>query len=117
MTIVKSLFIGVIAFVFIACVNNKSGVININEVDYPDGINVIIHNKDLRSDLEIISTRLVNSKYKKQVQLVINNTSSDTYYMIIGHEWTDSRGSIINNHMLKSRITLKAAKVRFIATQ
>ena len=108
MSIIKTLLIGALAFIFVACANNKSGLINVNEVDYPDGINVIIHNKDLRSDLEIISSRLVNGKYKKQVQLVINNTSSDTYNIVVGHEWTDSRGSIINNHMLKNRVTLRA---------
>lgn len=98
-----------LSLILIGCAgSNNSRISKVNEVDYPEGISVIIHNKDLRDDLKIISSRLVNAKYKKQVQLVIDNTSSDNYNIIIGHEWTDSRGVVINNHMLKNRSLLNA---------
>lgn len=88
--------------------NNNSRISKVNEVDYPEGISVIIHNKDLRDDLKIISSRLANGKYKKQLQLVIDNSSSDTYNIVIGHEWTDSRGIIVNNRMIKNKVRIES---------
>jgi uncharacterized protein YcfL len=91
----------------IGCAGTESPKISkVYEVDYPDGISVIFHNQDLQDDLEIVTTRLVNGKYKKQLQLVINNSSKNTYNIVLGHEWSDSRGMILNHKMLKNKLSL-----------
>ncbi len=106
---VKIILLSISFIFFTGCVNNATPRLShINQIDYPDGISVIIHNKDLRDDLRIFNSRLVNSKYKKQLQFVLDNSSSDIYNIIIEHEWTNTRGVIVNNHMLKNRFILPA---------
>jgi len=107
---IKSLVIGLVLVIFTGCAggSKSSNISKIYEADYPDGISVIFHNEDLQDDLEIVSSRMANGKYKKQLQLVIKNSSSETYNVVLGHEWSDSRGIIINNKMLKNKMKIGA---------
>lgn len=98
---------------FGGCSNTNLKVSQAEQVDYPDGVNIIFYNQNLRSDLEIINTRMVNARSVKQVQLMISNKSSKSYNIVVNHEWSDIRGAVIlKNSFAKKRITLdgKSAK-------
>lgn len=92
--------------VFIGCNSTNSNISKVYETDYPEGISIILHKSEFKDNIRVTDARLVNGKFKKQVQLVINNTSSDNYNIKLAPEWTDRRGMIISNTMKYKRIKL-----------
>jgi uncharacterized protein YcfL len=88
-----------IAYLFSGCASNvNSNITKINEIDYPEGISVIIYNNQLQKDIKINNARLVDTQYKKQLQLVINNINNKNNYNIkLSPEWSDNRGNILLN--------------------
>lgn len=101
-------------FVFIGCTANNpqvSGVSKVYELDYPEGISVVLYDELLRDNIKIKSARLVNGQYKKQVQFMINNQSKNNFNLKVSHEWTNSRGIIQNTTRSQSiRLSPNSAK-------
>lgn len=105
----KYLVLLISLFVFAGCAGGgpqTGGISKVYELDYPEGISVVLYDDMLRRNIEIQGARLVNSKYKKQVQFIINNKSSEDFNLKVSHEWTDSRG-IIQNKVSTTNIRLK----------
>ncbi|MEA2110929.1 MAG: hypothetical protein U9P71_02655 [Campylobacterota bacterium] len=106
----KKLFLLTWAFVilFSGCASSAPQVTKVNEIDYPEGISVIVYNTALKKNIEIANARLINGKYKKEAQLIIHNNNSDVNLNIsIGSEWTDSRGKIQLDRNIAKRVKLR----------
>ncbi len=96
----KYLILVISIFIFIGCTSNNPQVGSISkvyELDYPEGISVVLYDELLRNNIKIQSARLVNGKYKKQVQFMINNQSANDFNIKVSHEWTNSRGILQNS--------------------
>lgn len=70
-------------------------VTKVHEINYPEGMSVLISDNRLSDKISITNARIVYGKYKKQAQLVVSNTSSKNLHIKIGHEWNDKRGVVI----------------------
>ncbi|HIP37273.1 MAG TPA: DUF1425 domain-containing protein [Crocinitomix sp.] len=104
-----SLLVGTILtlILFTGCTTNTGPkVIKIQETTYPKGISVFINSSKVRNNIEISDARISFAKNKKQIQFIVNNTSSDTYNLILDSEWFDERNTKISSYPRPSRIHL-----------
>lgn len=92
------------------CSNTNLKVSQAEQIDYPSGVNIIFYNQNLKSDLEIINTRMVNARNVKQVQFMINNKSSKSYNIVVNHEWSDVRGAVISKNAFSRKMIMLGAK-------
>lgn len=108
-------FILALLMIFGGCSNTSLKISQAEQIDYPEGIDILFYSQNLKSNLEIINARMVNARNVKQVQLMINNKSSKTYNIFVNHEWSDIRGAIISkNSFSKKRVTISGKSAQRI---
>lgn len=90
------------------CASTTPTITKVHEIDYPEGMSVLISDGILNDKVSITNARIVDGKYKKQAQLVVSNTSNKALHVKIAHEWNDKRGVVIAHSFNPPQVRLAA---------
>lgn len=94
------------------CVASENRIAKVEESQYPEGITVSMYDARIKDEISISDARMSFANGKKQVQLIVNNNSKDTYNLVLNPEWTDTRGSVITTYPRPQKITLSAQNAK-----
>jgi uncharacterized protein YcfL len=96
-----------ISLLFTACSTDTGPKITkVQETVYPDGITVFIDSSEIRKNITISDARISFAKNKRQVQFIVNNTSNETYNLILDSEWFNERNVRVSAYPRPNKIHL-----------
>ncbi len=101
------LIVILISTLFTACSTDTGPKITkVQETVYPNGITVFMDNSEVRKNINISDARISFAKNKRQVQFIINNSSSKTYNLILDSEWFNERNVKVSSYPRPNKIHL-----------